>query len=64
MERIATIVEAAPDQMIGLNLTGLAVDGCITDAPGHVGLASVPDIDFPRDIKATPSVPSSEAPKW
>jgi hypothetical protein len=33
MERLAAIVEAAYDQMIGLDLTTLAVDGCITEAP-------------------------------
>ena len=33
MERLAAIVEAAYDRMIGLDLQDLAVDGCIIEAP-------------------------------
>ena len=33
MERLAAMVEAAYDRMFGLDLTTLAVDGCITEAP-------------------------------
>lgn len=33
MDQLATVVEAAYDRMIGLELTNLAVDGCITEAP-------------------------------
>jgi len=33
MDQLATVVEAAYDRMIGLDLQDLAVDGCITEAP-------------------------------
>lgn len=33
MDQLAAVVEAAYDRMIGLDLTALAVDGCIIEAP-------------------------------
>lgn len=45
MERLAAIVEAAYDRMIGLDLTTLAVDGCITEAPCGGELAGRSPVD-------------------
>jgi len=45
MERLATIVEAAYDRMIGLDLATLAVDGCITEAPCGGELAGRSPVD-------------------
>jgi len=45
MEHLATIVEEAYDRMIGLDLTRLAVDGCITKAPGGGELAGRSPVD-------------------
>jgi len=55
MERQAAIVEAAYDRMIGLDLTSLAVDGCITEAPcgGEVSGRS-PSIGANRGGNARP----------
>ena len=45
MEQLATIVEAAYDRMVGLDLTTLAVDGCITKAPCGGELAGRSPVD-------------------
>ncbi len=45
MERLAAIVEAAYDRMIGLDLRDLAVDGCIVEAPCGGELAGRSPVD-------------------
>jgi len=45
MDQLATVVEDAYDRMIGLDLTTLAVDGCITEAPCGGELAGRSPVD-------------------
>lgn len=45
MDHLATVVENAYDQMIGLDLSDLAVDGCITKAPCGGDLAKRSPVD-------------------
>lgn len=45
MAHLATIMEEAYDRMIGLDLTTLAVDGCIAKAPCDGELAGSSPVD-------------------
>ena len=67
MERLAALVLAAYDRMIGLELEHLAVDGCITKAPCGGEMAGRSPVDRGKyglkrstvvDARGSPSAPS------
>ena len=64
MDQLATIALEAHDRLVGLNLTELAVDGCVTEAPCGGQEARTSPVDRGKQGRKRSTLVEGHGPRW